>query len=304
MLPVVLKSSDTGAPQSTSAASSLREIWKWALPQLGWTEEFDDASAHKVAFRNSPVDGLGFYIQLDDSGTTNCVPVVGYTSMTGIDTGDDIFGHSPQLHVLKHSTLASSDEWAIVGDNRTFYWIRQSRRVLGDDVPHFNVAAFGEFRRFSPVDMHYFLVTGIGATAPNFNNSQSPFYFSAANNSNYGAHAPSSIDGLSANAAMNTTTNSLNRFTTISSPSALGSSDGEYITSDMYFSEGNIPRGALRGVYNASSYIGPTALGEMTINTPVGETAVLQVPIYGSMIQSSLTPSYSGTLFIDLGEWD
>lgn len=300
MLPVVLKSTDVDAPQSTNAAGSLREIWRWALPQLGWTEAFDDASANKVAFRNSPVDGLGFYVQLDDAGTTDCVPVVGYTSMTGIDTGDNVFGHSPQLYVFKHSGNASSDEWAIVGDNRTFYWIRQTNFVP-DSVPHFNVGVFGEFRRFVPVDMANFLVTGIGSSNPS-TGGQTPLSFDSPGTAKYGAFAPFSISGLSANAFLNTTSHN-NRFIGSNSPSGMISYDGEYVTSDMFIMEGNTLRGALRGVYNASSYIGQTALGEMTINTPAGATSALHVPIYSPMTRGSLLSDNQGTLFFGLSEW-
>jgi len=163
--PVYLTSSDTNAPDLDGTPGALNNVLKWALPQMGWTVEFEDAAQQKVVYRNSPVDGLGAYIQVDDSASiassysAYAVPITGYGSMTAVDTGAGQFATNNKI--LRYPADESSPNgprtWRIVGDNRTFYWMPEVRYWQWPALQ-----GFGEFYSYVPTDNGYFFINGLG----------------------------------------------------------------------------------------------------------------------------------------------
>lgn len=149
--PTILTSEDVGAPTLNGQVGSLRTVLKWALPLLGWTEEFDDAANHKVAFRNNPVSGTGSYIQFTDNGpiaANNAFAVMhGYSAMTAIDTGDHRTPPEPaSTDNLNNSILKAyannqpeAVQYRIIGTDRAFYLLTDAS---GENNPATHTWAF------------------------------------------------------------------------------------------------------------------------------------------------------------------
>jgi hypothetical protein len=118
-------------------------VVKWALPLLGWTEEFDDAVNFKVAFRNNPVTGSGGYIQFTDntpiSSSQQYAVMHGFSAMTAIDTGDH---QTPNLAfttdnlnntIQKAYQSGNADpvEYEFIGTDRGFYLLTAASEMYG-----------------------------------------------------------------------------------------------------------------------------------------------------------------------------
>ncbi|WP_330146943.1 hypothetical protein [Shewanella oncorhynchi] len=131
-LPVtVYRYTDAGAPQLTNGTpSEWINILKKVLVEgygdkapLGWTLEFENAGAFKVAFRNSLASGgSGGYFQFwsttggDAAGTTcNINAAIAMSSL-------DVFIKPIGLRTLKTSTQGKA--WEIIGTSRGFYIIQ------------------------------------------------------------------------------------------------------------------------------------------------------------------------------------
>lgn len=167
-VPTILRSTDAGAPTLNGTAGSLYAVFKWALPLLGWSIEYDDGIS-KIAFRNDALKGSGAYFQLtdDDShGTADAraCQIKGYRSMTALDTGTDGFPASDAF-LWKSQTLdATAREYLIIGDERSFwagleylefsntegyrtYYIGDFNSSVAGDVPF--MLSFGSVPSFS-----------------------------------------------------------------------------------------------------------------------------------------------------------
>ncbi len=150
-MPMFLKSADAGAPALTGQDGSMYGVLKWALPQIGWSIEFDN-NTDVIAFRNSALVGTGYYLRIDDAeanhgGTSRHAAVQVYSAMSDIDTGT-----SPLFSVeryLPKSTLVDSTarEWLLVGDARAF-WLFVNVAGGGSFVPLY----IGDFKPYAPDD--------------------------------------------------------------------------------------------------------------------------------------------------------
>lgn len=126
-VPTILQHTDTGAPTLNGTDGSLYDVLKWALPQLGWTIEFDN-STDKIAFRNDNLSGSGYYFQVTDAaadhlgGDARRAKVSGFSAMTALDTGSDEFPIAAEKYFFKsHSLDATAREWFIIGNETIFY---------------------------------------------------------------------------------------------------------------------------------------------------------------------------------------
>ena len=93
------------------------------MAPLGWEKSF--SGTNLAAYRSLAVGASGFYIRVDDTGTTSC-RVTGYESMSGISSGLGQFPTTAQvsggLYWGKSQTANSNPvQWFIIGDSRTFY---------------------------------------------------------------------------------------------------------------------------------------------------------------------------------------
>lgn len=134
----IRKWSDTGAPKLWSNAyGSMVRLLEAVLvngygttPGLGWTKVYSSTDTNTVVFRNSQVDGSGFFLQVSHSSTygyaTNFFRINAFESMTDWETG---LSKCPPIginaiNILGYSTSATCADgihWTIVGDNRGFW---------------------------------------------------------------------------------------------------------------------------------------------------------------------------------------
>ena len=156
MAATVLTSADAGAPDLTGQAGALYNVLKWALPQLGWTIEFDDDVNFKIAFRNDNVEGSGSYLRINNNSANHpaadnrFAQVQMYASMSDVDTGTAI---TPQDGVgywlTSSSTDATARPWKIIGNDKFFYFsadmngdaVRGFLGWAGDVVPEYAATA-------------------------------------------------------------------------------------------------------------------------------------------------------------------
>ena len=115
----VYRSSDASAPSLTGQAGGLITVLDACLvngygsqANAGWTKSF--SGTNKAAYRNSAVDGTGFYLHIDDTGTGQFPTSAQLNLFTGSVTGGV---------VCRKSTTADSTarNWTIVADDTVFY---------------------------------------------------------------------------------------------------------------------------------------------------------------------------------------
>lgn len=167
-IPTIIQSTDAGAPALTGEDGSLYNVLVWALPQLGWTLEFDDAVNSQAAFRNSAATGTGYYLKIIDKAADHAsdakkVAVRGYASMTDINTGlDPIDSGGALLYWGKSGSLdATARPWKIIGTETCFYFL-VDRQGYGK---HTCVFA-GDIISLKPGDSENFLIFGSEHSSP------------------------------------------------------------------------------------------------------------------------------------------
>ena len=106
-----------------------------AYPGLGWTKEYQSPDTNIVVFRNNPVSGSGFYLQVVHSSTyasvitsfnTNYFSISAFESMTDFETG---LSRCPPVginltNVIGNSTGTTCTDgihWMIIGDDKGFW---------------------------------------------------------------------------------------------------------------------------------------------------------------------------------------
>lgn len=123
MAVIVKRWDDAGAPVLNGVAGSLIAVLDAVLvTAAGWTKDF---SGTNLAAYRAPVGGNRFYLRVDDSAGTSA-RVVGYESMTDVNTGTGPFPTGPQLaggaYVVKaDSTATTARQWVIAVSDRLFH---------------------------------------------------------------------------------------------------------------------------------------------------------------------------------------
>lgn len=167
IIPVVYKSTDAGAPQLSGQVGSLTALLDAVLvdgygvgaaakPGAGWTREL--VAVNRRAYRNDPVAGTGFYLDVDDSaqvGTARFAIVRGYDVLRSFGDGDSPTPHPSQAAngsvVAKSRELSgSSVRWVIIADSRSFYLFINPgpANPVDQRAPYF----FGDFKSYKPGD--------------------------------------------------------------------------------------------------------------------------------------------------------
>lgn len=168
-VPTVLDQSSSGAPALTGEDGSLYNVLKWALPQLGWSLAFDDATAFKAAFRNNPATGTGTYLKVSDRAADHNADARRaraevFGSMSDIDAGTDAI-YSVQRFFLKSTLLsATARNYTIIGDPLRFHLM-----VDAAGANYFRWYHAGDFKKMYLADMTNFICplnsdTATGAT--------------------------------------------------------------------------------------------------------------------------------------------
>lgn len=165
MKPIIIKSGEGGAPVLTGEDGSLRTLFKWALPQLGWTEEFDDPANNQIVFRNNPLDGSGYYLKMfdneaDHDANSRATMFRAYSSMTDINTGTREYPKptsSDQQYLFKSFSADNTPrDYIFVGTNKIFYLFIRT----GDDADPitYSMFFFGDIISFMPGDSGAFMI--------------------------------------------------------------------------------------------------------------------------------------------------
>ncbi|MBT2337355.1 hypothetical protein J7E49_26075 [Variovorax paradoxus] len=94
------------------------------MAPLGWTKVY--AGANKAVYKSADPTGSGCYLRVDDSGTT-VARVIGYESMTDVDSGVGPFPTPAQIagggYWAKSSAAnGAATQWLLSGDSKVFYF--------------------------------------------------------------------------------------------------------------------------------------------------------------------------------------
>lgn len=195
-VPMVYSSADPGAPQLSGSAGSLVAVLDAVLVDgygvgadakagAGWTKAL--TAANRRAYRNDPVAGSGFYLQVDDTGTVGDARqalVRGFGALAAFDSGSDPTPTPAQaasgIVVGKSSALSgASAPWLIVADSRFFYlfikpWVSSP---ANGRHPYF----FGDYLSYKPGDMSNWCLSNNGLTVFNGGGDVDGFVFSSSN---------------------------------------------------------------------------------------------------------------------------
>ena len=169
-IPTVLTSEDSGAPALTGQDGAMRAVLKWALPLLGWSEEFDDAANEKVVFRNNPTNGSGYYIQVLDKASllflagADQAEISAFLTMSDVNTGT---GQTPlqngtsQVSYLVKSATANATErkYEIIGNETAFIFLVE---IEPENDPGWVVHFVGDAVPRDPVDNMFLLMCPSG----------------------------------------------------------------------------------------------------------------------------------------------
>ena len=170
MIPVVLSNDTQGAPSLSGEAGSLYNIMKWALPQLGWTIEFDEGST-KIAFRNNSTTGTGFFFRINDSAANHAATdvraeVSAFQSMSDIDTGTGKVPTTGERYWIKsHAENATARDWFIIGTDKFFYFLSYNGAFSTEEG--FRLHFVGDIKSFLPIDAGAFALSGSSSTSTN-----------------------------------------------------------------------------------------------------------------------------------------
>jgi len=180
--PIWLDQNSVGAPDLGGTVGSLYDVFKWGLPQLGWTLEHDDPAKSTAVFRNNPTTGTGYYVRIidDPAHGPHTIPDVAWfdafmsaESITPAETPLPISGPG----IIKSNAAATTGhDFVLIGCDRFFYILIDVNKqgwkhpaFAGDCVP------------ISPTDSTPFLISShtgenIEATSTGYNAHNIRFY--------------------------------------------------------------------------------------------------------------------------------
>ncbi len=132
MIPIVYRWDDGNAPVARGERRSLVDILRACLVDgygtkaaAGWTLEYINATFDKAAFRNNPVTGTGFFLQVDGLGGANAYTpnVKGFETMTSESDGLNPFAATLQRSLTISNTAdTTARRWVLIADDRFFYF--------------------------------------------------------------------------------------------------------------------------------------------------------------------------------------
>ncbi len=120
----VFDNNTAGAPALSNAAGALITLLDFILvTQLGWTKPF--SGTNKAAYKQ-PAGSNGFYLRVEDSGTTAASPSGrGFETMSDVDTGTGPFPTVAQVAgngVPLRKGDTSNNQWRCITDGKLVYF--------------------------------------------------------------------------------------------------------------------------------------------------------------------------------------
>lgn len=121
----VVASDATSVSWATTASSGSGTVTIKVAPVIGWSMPFSDAGTFKMVFKSTDPQSYGMYVWIDDSNP-QYARVVGYETMSGIDTGTGPFPTPARMNgggYWKKSESNSTNpvSWLLATDSRSFY---------------------------------------------------------------------------------------------------------------------------------------------------------------------------------------
>lgn len=158
-----------GAPQLSGTAGALIAVLDYALVTgQGWSKVF---SGTNLAVYRAPVGaGNRFYLRVDDTGTTSA-RVIGYESMTDVNTGVGAFPTAVQftggLYVPKSDgPNTNARAWVIVASDRLFHmWLNTSAASQVGDTSAALMWTFGDIKSFRSGDAYGTILIATNSTS-------------------------------------------------------------------------------------------------------------------------------------------
>jgi hypothetical protein len=288
----------TGIPNQTATGT----ITHLVAP-LGWTKPF--SGTNLAAYRSPDVTGTQEYLRVNDTDARDA-RVVGYETMTDVNTGTGVFPTTVQLSGggfwAKSNTVdAVARPWVVVGDARGFYlWTDpRSANTTG------NTQSFGDFASRKSPDAYGCAITGLGAALLV---AGSAFDVASSNRSSTTNHwASRGVSGLGGSQplvrqaliALSGNSDRLSGATNVSaSPAYPNPADNSLLVSQMALSEvspnPNL-RGTLPGFYWVINSVGDLVFANRDLITGV-------TGLSGRTLRALQNPS--GVSFVDVtGPW-
>ena len=176
-IPTIVRSTDSGAPDLNGLEASCYNVLKFAMPLLGWTIAFDNATDKKIAFRNNAALGSGKYIQItdDDSivgGDARKCKVKGYATMTALDTGTGEWLPEDAFFTKSVGLNSTATPWIIVGDDISAIFF--CGLVDFPNTHGYRPYPIGDIDAFAPLDTAFMLAYG---DSPAFSNNNKATLF-------------------------------------------------------------------------------------------------------------------------------
>jgi hypothetical protein len=132
------------------------------LAPATWAKTY--SGTNKAAYKPTDVTASGCMLRVDDSATQDA-RVVGYESMTDVDTGTGPFPTSSQVsggNFWTKSSAANStaNAWMLFADGRTVYFARAYRSGAGSAPSDYEVTVFGDLIPARSGDAYACVISG------------------------------------------------------------------------------------------------------------------------------------------------
>lgn len=163
--PIVYRWDDANAPVARGERRSLCDILYACLvtgygtkPAAGWTREYVNATFDRAVFRNNPITGTGFYLQVDGLGGPNAYTTIlrAYEVMTSDVDGLMPFHTTSRSHLMSDAANTTARPWVLIADDRFFYFSCWSS-YTGTPLASSNLTStmfFGDIIKWYPSDAY------------------------------------------------------------------------------------------------------------------------------------------------------
>ncbi len=137
------------------------------LAPAGWEKAF--SGTNLAAYRSLNMASTRCFLRVDDTGAIDG-RVVGYESMTDVNTGTGIFPTNLQqsgglFWPKANSTATTPRAWTIIADDRTFWYWANTHGTTASFGANGGTYGFGDFASFKSGDAYACCVMGHTATA-------------------------------------------------------------------------------------------------------------------------------------------
>lgn len=172
------------------------------IAPAGWAKPF--SGTNLAAYRSTDVTGTRMFLRVDDTGTTNA-RVVGYESMTDVNTGLRGFPTAPQLAgggfwPKANAANATARAWTVIADNRGF-WVHIHTHTTSPGISG-SVWGFGDFESYKAGDPYACAVFGSYSDVATSAANQGGAIENGSTSGVAGPYAPRSFTGLGGSAQL------------------------------------------------------------------------------------------------------